>query len=302
MDLESAWRILRMRYLNRQLTDLELQAPDPDEMDDLTAADLVTDLQNRTPTRFLEFFSRGGLLKLAFQMGVVKQLQDKGFRPRLRITEAEPRHYLLRVYDRKQDADNLLIELSVHREYTIPGEDIDLPREVFPFLVIDWMLMQNPRKPFSHERPPFYGQKHPGLGVGNEIGEVLLLVAERLRLAGMLTFPAHYHNGVLYKRRLSFLNPKNAGELKALRRDLNGYSLSDQSWAVAEGCVMHADGTPYKWKAPEMLYALHPTLLAYVKSPKYKEAAEREMKLLQFTVDWKRLAEILEKRSSLLGR
>lgn len=291
MSWEENWLHLRYRYLNHQLRDFELQVPDPEELLPPTEQDILADLTSRTTTHFLEFFSRRGLVKLGLQFGLVDELRKKGFRPRMRIVTSEPPHHMLRIYDKSEKPENLLLELAAHRETTVAAKN-DMPAGTYHFLFVDWLLLQNPRLKFTASRPRLPGQEYPSLGLGLPIGEVLMLVTERLKLDGMLTFPNHFHNGVLYSRKMHFVNPVYQAQMRAVQRDLSTFSLAEQSWAVELGCVQHVDGSVYQWTGAEMMLPVHPKLAAYPHSSHYEKQLAENMERLKFKLDWERFERV----------
>src|SRR5689334_1469499 len=49
----------------------------------------------------------------------------------------------------------------------------------------------------SH-RAQLPGQRHPGLGVGNNIHDLLVFLSKSKKRDGLLNVPEHFHNGYLY--------------------------------------------------------------------------------------------------------
>jgi hypothetical protein len=291
---EDNWLHFRFRYLNRQLRDFELRAPDPEDLLPLTEEDVRDDLSSHSNPYFLEFFSRRGLVKLGLQFNLVDRLREMGFEPHMRIVPTEPPHHMLRVYDKIEAPENLLIELALHRETTLAKAHLNLPDGTYQFLFVDWMLLQNPREGFTPDRPRLPGQQYPGLRLGLHVAEILMLVAERLKQDGLLTFPNHYHNGVLYGRKMSFVNPIYQGHLHALQRDLHELSLAEQSWAVELGCVEDEQGAVYKWTGAEMMLVQNPKLQDYQKSKHYQALVRDTMKEHRFHLDRERFQRLYQ--------
>lgn len=282
---EDELRRLRTQYLSRQLRDFELQAPDPEDLLPLTEAEVRADLQGQAPKRFLGYFSRSGLVRLGLKFGIVDLLRKKGFKPVLQLPPSDPPQHLLRIYDAECNPEHLLVEIAAHLEQSQAKRELALPQQEYRFLVIDWMLLQNPRESFSVHRPRLPGQSHPGLRIGEHVGEVLFVCTERLGLDGMLTFPNHYHNGVLYGRRMQFANPQRQAELQALGRDLSSLSLAERSWAVELGCVTDDGGSPYVWRGSEMIYPLSPALVKHFKSAAYLDRVAQAAAGLHYRLD-----------------
>jgi hypothetical protein len=293
MNFGSELRALRLRYLNRQLRDFELQEPDPEELLPLTEAEVRADLTGSATGRFLGYFSRRGLVRMGLTFGIIRALRERGFNPVMKLGTADQQH-TLRIYDGVEDPDHLVVDIAAHLEHSSPKAALGLPPGQYGFLVIDWMLLQDPRASFTASRPRLPGQHFPGLRLGEDIGNVIMLVGERLRQDGVLTFPNHYHNGVLYSRKMLFANPRYQAELVALGRDLSSLSLAERSWAVELGCVEYADGAVYGWRGTEMIFPITKALQEHFASAAYHDAVEREAARMRFKLDMDKLIRAYE--------
>jgi hypothetical protein len=99
----------------------------------------------------------------------------------------------------------------------------------------------------------------------------------------LVNYPNYYHNAVFYSRVFHFLSPRREGRLEALRRDLDGLSVAQASWAVEEGRVREEpDGRVVRWKAAEMIAPLGRSLKAYLKSPEYAAAAKEAREAVRY--------------------
>lgn len=287
MSWEAEFRHLRMRYLDRQLRDFDLQEPDPEELQPLTEEEIRQDLLNRGTGRFLGFFSRRGLVRFGLRMGLVGKMRKRGFKPVLKLSATEPPQQLLRIYDGEETPEHLLVELAVHLEQSTPKPSLELPPGVYQFLVIDWMLLQDPTGAFTQARPKMPGQNYPGLRLGEDIGELIALVAERLHQDGVLAFPNHFHNGVLYARQMRFADARRQAEMEAIHRDLGTLSLAEQSWAVEYGCVEDETGKPYHWLGAEMIIPMSEALKKHFEG-EYQRRVETMKRELHYRVNWEK--------------
>src|SRR5690554_7171923 len=105
-----------------------------------------------------------------------------------------------------------------------------------PMLNIHWLLMQNPQASFGPGRLPLPGQTHPGTGLGEQVMGLLRNSCRRLKLGGLVTVPAHFHNAMMYAGTYHYIDPNAEGALLALHRDLFGGKspLDNPSQLVAE--------------------------------------------------------------------
>jgi len=116
---------------------------------------------------------------------------------------------------------------------------------------------------------------------------LLMIVCWRLRLAGVLNVPEHFHNAFMYSSVFYYLNPEYNGRLKAMARDLlkkEKHHLAKVSWAVDFGCVRE-NGAPFQWFTAEQLIPIHKELKEYFRSAEYREAETVARKKFQYTLD-----------------
>ena len=138
-------------------------------------------------------------------------------------------------HDELGKPDELLIEVRVARDrQTIPGQEL---------LRIEWMLLQNPRASWVAGRAPLPGQRHPGLRMFAEVALLMLIVCERLALAGIVVVPSHYHVAARWHARMRFLDPVVEGRFRALERVLAPLSLAEASIAVELGRVTELESS-----------------------------------------------------------
>ena len=113
----------------------------------------------------------------------------------------------MRIYS-EPDHGELLMELRVSRgSRVVPGCQV---------LVVEWLLLQNPRAHFGPYRRPLPGQKHPGLGLLKEVFGWLVAMAEILELDGIYYVPSSYHVAIQSRRRVRFLEPEDEALIQSL--------------------------------------------------------------------------------------
>jgi hypothetical protein len=120
------------------------------------------------------------------------------------------------------------------------------------YLFVNWLTLRHPRVHFSATRPQLPGQEVPGLGLSREAGEMLMLVAERLKLAGVAFRPMWFHLAVVARARFRYVEPTRQGRFEALMRDLAHLPLLEATRLVAEGHV-RLNGERYAWEAEDMV-------------------------------------------------
>ena len=291
----------RYRRIARRLKRADLQRESTTEFDpDGVFANLIDKWSSRY---FLGYYSEEGMTAGLQRYGFFEELAKRGlFDPVVRFDLRDPYLHRLTIHcDGGADPDTLLVDLKarvVHRPGS-HGFDEELGDEDPDFLFVEWLLLQHPKRPFSARRLPLPGQSHPGLGIGYEVLELITIMAERLRLGGIVNVPMHYHNAVLYSPRNTFVDPKVEGVFRALRRDLGERPLPEASWAVYHGCVSEG-GRPLEWEGHEQLCALRRRVRRYLCTNPFREARDSEMASRRFTVDEERLAALMADPDALV--
>jgi acetoin utilization deacetylase AcuC-like enzyme len=227
------------------------------------------------PPRFLGYFSRRAVELLLESSGILAQLRAKGYR-RLRV-DLETRNGLdhtLRVVS-DEAAEVVLVELRAARSRgAVPGMET---------ILLEWLLLQNPRGEFSPRRPQLPGQQHPGLGLLRDIMGWLVVACEQRGLDGIFFTAAHYHVAMQSRRLVRPLDPVDEARLEAYAAALDGLSLADATAAVAEGRVLDATtGAPAEWRPIPTVLSVSERLRARVTGPAYEAAVARERGRLSF--------------------
>jgi acetoin utilization deacetylase AcuC-like enzyme len=259
------------RRMARTIAPHELTGDGAGSSDDdwgLTADDIAPVMGGmRRPHRLLGYYSPQGL-ELAFERaGLLDRLRIRGFEePAMFLELGNPAGDTVRLYGDRHKRELLMeARLRIDR-HTAPGVAL---------LAIEWLLLQNPRVDFSAQRPQLPGQRHPGLGMLEDIMALLVLACDRLQLDGLLFVPAYFHTAAQGKN-LRFLKPDDEGVVRALRAALDGRPLAEASQAVAEGRVIdQRTGRSFEWTPRPMVLPVTPRLREMVEGEEYeKKAAE----------------------------
>ena len=255
----------RFRDLVQTFSVGELRGSDEEEPL-LTEADLGGGQGLASPeTRLLGFYSLSGLELALERLGHLARLRELGFKhPRIAF-DFGASGQTVRIFGTRGHRD-LLLELRLHRDRrTLPGEEL---------LAIDWLLLQNPRTSFSRARPALPGQAHPGLGMLRETMAALLLICDRLHLAGLIVTPSHFHIVVQARARMRFLDPRIEGLFRSFQRATSAVSLGEATRAASDGRVRDAaTGEAVRWPPSAMILAETEALRERLDSPDYERAA-----------------------------
>jgi acetoin utilization deacetylase AcuC-like enzyme len=271
---EDQLALRRFRRLGRDLRDAE--AVDDGLPFTLTEEDLVGLMPGAPGTsRFLGYYSRNGVELLLERSGILAQLRARGFRTlRVDLDAREGQGHTLRILSEDRPGE-LLVELRAERSRgAIPGMEV---------ISVDWLLLQNPREPFSERRPRLPGQQHPGLGLLRDFMGWLVVVCELHDLDGVFFVAAHYHIAMQSRRLVRPLQPAAEARLRSIAAALEGIPLSEATAAVDEGRLVDATtGEPVTWEPVATVLPVSPRLVGLVSGPGYAAAVADESTRLAY--------------------
>ncbi len=232
----------------------------------LTESDLGSGHGLTSPeTRLLGFYSLSGVELALERLGHISRLRELGFEnPEIEL-DLGASGQTVRIFGGRGRRD-LLLEMRLRRDRrTIPGEEL---------LALDWLLLQNPRARFSPARPALPGQAHPGLGMLRESMAALLLICDRLHLAGIIATPSHFHAVVQARTQMRFLDPGIEGLFRSFAKALRSLPLAEATIAASDRRVhWAATGEAVRWPPSAMILPVSATLRARLDSPDYERAA-----------------------------
>ena len=270
----------RFRKVGRSLSRVELMQSSMDATFALTQEDL---LDKQAGRRFLDFYGDEGLRIALERYGFLDALRGRGYRDfRLEAWAHDERHTLLLdgVPEGGGEAVRLL-ELVVRRDRLSiePVEGYVRPLDGrWEVLTVDWLSLRHPAGCFTPSRMRLPGQDAPGLGVGEQVLELLYRVVDRLELDGLVTVAEYFHNAVLYARELPYVDPWFQGQLEALEALLfarEQLTFAQAARAVHWGYVIDVDDSVVRWRGEAMLHTDDAALTAYLGSQAYREQATR---------------------------
>lgn len=167
-----------------------------------------------------------------------------------------------------------------------------LQNETIPMLWIDWLLLQNPSKKFNPVKPRLPEQKYPGLGVLYLVVPLMAEFARETRKHAVLDIPEHFHGAFFYSKWMKFFNPEMEGKMRAILRDLAGYSLATISWGVLLDCLFNISRERFEeWRPGEQIYAISAGLENYYSSPVYRQISEQAFAENKYRLDFVRMRE-----------
>jgi acetoin utilization deacetylase AcuC-like enzyme len=266
----------RFRQLARELSASDL-GETGDEL--LTSEDLVEALGIGPSRRLLGFYTRAGIELALERLGYFQELRELGFdSPVVEIETGGAEGDTMRVFASPARAD-LLVELRVRRDRSqLTG---------FELVWVEWLLLQNPRVPFTGERQPLPGQSHPGLGMLRETVAALVLVCDRLHLDGIGVTASHFHPAAHSLGEMHFLDPADEPLFRSLGDAVTGLPVAVACAAIEHGGLVDAaTGEVFEWRPFRMILPVSAGLRERFEAPPYREVAARPGPVFQLRRHW----------------
>ncbi len=266
--------------------------------------DLEASLRRVHPKKekmFLGHFDAGMVHSLIAQINLAAGLESLGFgdlKIAIKVDENEINY--LDLYQKKADPDSLLLELRLSQSRYSPDprffdEGFSMS---YDMIVIEWLSAQDPVHDFSAERPQLPGQIRPGLGILAKCFEMMQIMAREVRTEGFLDVPDHIHGAIMYAKKFKFFDPAHEGVLRALIRDLKGYSLSDISWGILTQTIIEKySNQPQPYDPSEQVFYLSDRLRSYFHSSRYNKIYKKYFTRKHFRFEYE---EMLEKKKKIL--
>ena len=272
-----------------------------DRLDWLTAGlsddDLLREL-SKAPRGDL-FLGRYSVAEIEARLqshGVTGKLKEQGYEaPLVEVRTDEIYTHRLYVYSGQRDYEHILIELRLREGVFAPNRQFLAGVNIGPLamILVDWLMLQNPRRTFAPGRPQLPKQRHPGLGLLADLIPMVIEVVEESGRGGVLDVPEHYHGALFYSPWFRFFNPEMEGKFLAMRRDLSGQPLHLISRAVAMDCLENlATGGPEVWKPGEQILPICRELKDYFAHPGYLEIRDRAQAANRYRLDLDRFERV----------
>ena len=198
------------RRVRGSLSTSELGArPGAGEID---LSDVLLDLMPGTAhSRLLDTYTEYGVELALDRYGVLEHLRARGYdavRVEFELDHGTGQRAQVFSADARRDQ---LVDLVLRET-----------RQFKPWrlLWIEWLLLQDPRRAPTDERPLLPGQEHPGLGAVQQILGMLMMSCERLGYDGLAFNPAWYHVAAMSRGPAQFLDPEDAARFDALHEQL----------------------------------------------------------------------------------
>ncbi len=256
-------KLAAFRAIKSSLSPRKLRVGTDDDATILTEADLYGDLVQKRPTPgFLGFYSSVGLEVAAERYGLLGHLRARGYDPEIVIERDAAGRHTLRFFG-DESRTELLIELAID---TLIEHDRRL-------LSIEWLLLQDPRRP--PERPLLPGQRYPGLGCLDIVIGMLVMAAERLDLDGLSLVPSQFHVAQSARRLFRFESPLAEARHLWLAQAVAHLPRHEGIAAISSGRVRDTtSGEPVRYEPERMILPVSARMKAALDAEQFSRAVE----------------------------
>lgn len=256
-----------------------------------TEGELLYELAGENPGNLLfGRFDEGEVRSMLDRAGILEGMARRSYPdPLLRLDCEDPSDQRVSLYAGDLSRDRLLLEARLSLSRFHPGKAIGpfSEKDTFRMLIVHWLCLSDPERPFTPDRPRLPGQRRPGLGVLSGSLALLREIGRELSLDGVLDVPDHFHTALFYSRAFRFLEPEIEGRFQAIVRDLSGIPLALASEAIKLGCLVdRSTGNPHPWEAAEQVMPVRGPLRRYLSSSGYRDRRNRAFSAFRTVVDW----------------
>jgi len=270
--------------------------------EDLSWDDFFTDRSNtNSSSLFLGKYSEDGIKFIIERFGLDRQARNRGIRHLAIVVDTkDPYRHRLTIYNgRHRDRDHIVMDFVAKYQHLVPKQ-IDTENEYshqLKVLVVEWLLLQNPKADFSPRKPQLPGQIYPGLGLGDQLMALFTLMGRHLQVDGIINVPEYFHTGLIFSRRFLFLSPYVQALVQQISHDLwKKYRLAVIAWASATESIINVEtGEPQIWEPRRQIIPLQSQLRHYFKSDGYIRIAQNLKEEKVYSLDEEKLRETLSK-------
>lgn len=232
---------------------------------------------------FLGRFGPEDLRRELEREGILSRLRERGYEEVVLRTSCEGGEHRLRIRPRGQRTSLVDLRLA---ETTLPVSEPVARRaglEVLCVLFNSWLSLQDPRAPFTLEKPRLPGQRWPGLGLARAFYVLMTRWAREWGKDAVLATPEYFHNAVFYSPAFRFLSPVEQGRFEALQRDLQALPVATASALVEAGRALDlVTDRPFEWRPGLMVAPLGDGLRLVLQSEEYRELARAAREAARF--------------------
>ena len=243
---------------------------------------------------FLKRFDEEDLYSIMERIGLIKYLKKMGFKELLIESSVDDAgiNYLKLYWDEKNPSKQL-VDLRLREATFLPDSKYfssNATIQPYNMIIIEWLSAENPLKEFDDNKPQLPGQENPGLGVLRFCFKVLYVMAKLILKDGFLDIPSHMHGAIMYSKKFKFFDPVHEGIIRAVIRDLEGYSLSDISWGILTETILDlGKNKPAVYAPGPQIHYVSRRMKKYFRSKKYRATFKYYYKKQKYSFDYKEM-------------
>lgn len=242
---------------------------------------MLRDLDShRTTSLFLGQYSKKGILFAFERLGLLQELTRIGLhRISIKIDTTDPFRHFLRIYHYDASESQLITEVVTRKgTFSLPKETkYKKAKSIYHILIIEWLLMQNPKGVFTKERPHLPNQEFPGLYISSAVLEIFYWMGRRMKSDGVLIVPNTLYTGMIYSKEFHFVDAKYEALMLRIKKNLlKKKNFAQVAWASEEGKVIyHHNNKQFTWKPKEMILPVSRAMNDYFFSRFYRTGVLR---------------------------
>jgi len=229
------------------------------------------------PSILLDRFRQDDVMGILKKLNIIDKLEKSGFTDI--ILDIDIRSYLdqrINIFYDIRDRQHLLIEIRMTNGDGRRQVKHTINKREYSFLLIEWLVMQNPKISLWEKGRRFPGQDFPGLPMGYALIDFFQLIARKLELDGLLCLPEFFHNA--YSRYFYFAEHQKQAEFLSVLRDLCLSDIDRLSNLIESKAVLSVDNKTYEWISKEMVMPISRELFDYFNSDRYIKMVQETMK------------------------
>lgn len=241
-------------------------------------------IHNQKPDKLLGHFSEEDTFNILEKLHIINKLIKSGFNEI--IFDIDIKSFMdqrICIFDREKNRANLLIEIRLTNNNGYRDITHIINHKEYKFLLVEWLVMQNPRLGLQEKKRRLPGQDYPGLTLGYALIDFLQIIANILELDGIMCYPEYFHNAYFYSKYFYFVNADKQAELLAILRDFSLIDIAMISNMIETNKVrLNFSSEPYEWTSKEQIMPIEDSLSKYFESDEYIRLVQGRMKNYRF--------------------
>lgn len=240
-------------------------------------------ISNDKPSNLLGRFDDNEVFQILKDLHIIDKLEKFGFENIL--FDIDIRSYLdqrIHLYYNEKNRRHLLIEIRLTKGDAYRNIKHTINKREYSFLLIEWLVMQNPKLKLWEKKRRLPGQDYPGLPLGYALIDFFQIIANFLELDGLLCYPEFFHNAYFYSKYFYFIDYKKQAEFLSILRDFCMIDIDKISNKIETGDIIDINDNTYDWLSKEQVMPIDEQMISFFQSNKYIQNVYENMKRFRF--------------------